>query len=64
MNLKMLKKYLLVIFPIVSSAQYKSNRKRSNVTGNSFYKRKKTRPKFIIGSGSSNFLVDLSGLQM
>jgi Domain of unknown function (DUF6089) len=62
----MLKKLLiclLILSPIVSSAQYKSNsRKKSGIrTGTAFYKQKKPRPEFIIGIGAANFLGELGG---
>ncbi len=57
--------FLLIISPIIASAQYRSNklsRKRSRSrTGNSFYKRRKPRPEFIIGAGAANFLGELGG---
>ncbi len=56
---------LLVIFPIVASAQYKKNKnskKRYRTrTSSSFAKRKRPRPEFIIGIGASNFLGELGG---
>lgn len=65
-RLNMIKKlliFLLIISPIFASAQYRnSSKKRSSVrTGNSFAKRKKPRPEFIIGAGASNFLGELGG---
>lgn len=61
--LKKLLIFLLIISPIVASAQYKnSSKKKSSVrTGSSFAKRKKPRPEFIIGIGASNFLGELGG---
>lgn len=60
--LKKLLIFLLIIAPIFASAQYKSNKRRGGIrSGNSFYKRKKPRPEFIIGIGAANFLGELGG---
>lgn len=55
--------FLLIISPFVASAQYQnSSKKKSSVrTGNSFAKRKKPRPEFIVGVGAANFLGELGG---
>lgn len=58
--LKKLLIFLLIISPVFASAQYGRKRKGMR-TGNSFYKRKKPRPEFIIGVGASNFLGELGG---
>lgn len=58
--LKKLLIFLLIITPVFASAQYGKKRKGMR-TGNSFYKRKKPRPEFIIGLGASNFLGELGG---
>ena len=53
---------MLIIIPIVASAQYKPNRKKGGMrSGSSFTKRKKPRPEFILGIGACNFLGELGG---
>jgi hypothetical protein len=56
---------LLVVAPLVSSAQYNSNQralKRARTSTNSFAnKKKKPRPEFIVGVGAANFLGELGG---
>ena len=63
--LKKLLIYLLVILPIVASAQYKrykpSKKRFRTSTSSSFTKKRKPRPEFIIGVGASNFLGELGG---
>ncbi len=59
--LKKLLIFLLIITPIIASAQYGGRKGRGMRTGKSFYNRKKPRPEFIIGVGASNFLGELGG---